>query len=863
MEIFVSLDTYGFDHKASKNEIIAIKNRAVNNWGSIDITEAAELIGNLGYAFVPGRLVGGIKSENCVGMQVFALDFDSGISFNEIKSRCDFYGLQITFAYYTFSSNTEIEKFRVVFVHEYYIDDCYAVKIMLNMLHAIFPECDRACKNLDRIFLGGKRLIYLNADARYTLVQLPSILQKIWSSNRHTVSKTRDFCKKNNILMINGCMAIGLADHLLIPEEISASMDSSIIHTIGKSTNAQILVIEVRGMYQIVTRAEPLVRRKILENENCALLNDFNDGVNLNHNSRFLLLTNLKYINGGVKHFFHILKKNYNEKTVQKWERDYKSIIKNYKPKKCSDGYCPYYDSCGCRGTLINALKAEHKITGSQCTYVSLERAWEAMNENLSNAYYYGTTGMHLIKAQTAIGKTSAYIQLIADNPSDKFIIAVPTNILKKQVADELVAKGGLRPDEIFTTASIRDPEELLPKEILNQTMYYHNSGLHAKQKNILMEYYEQIKNNPLNTAAARQCEKLLTGLDALKDERVIVTTHAKLLQMPKEAFNEYTVIIDEDILYLQIMSQIHTIGLRTLEELQRSEIPVFSAIANTILDAREGEYIKLMPAPFASPMTQEELESNGLICNDENDINDLLLAGAAVITRDAYGKTLSAKYLCPQKLPPAKYIILSATLNEHLYQEYFGSQHRIFTYPQEKAQYQGSLIQYTYHTFGRNSLSKMPEVFDFARSTAGSPDVPIITFKKFENQDISNCKLHFGNTTGINALEGKDLVVIGTPYKSEEAYKLLACYLKADINNEKDKTPRQRWVDYNGYHFQITTYANSLLREIQLNSFESDLEQTIGRARLLRYDCTVWVYSSFPCEQAKLQMEEYLLQEE
>lgn len=75
----------------------------------------------------------------------------------------------------------------------------------------------------------------------------------------------------------------------------------------------------------------------------------------------------------------------------------------------------------------------------------------------------------------------------------------------------------------------------------------------------------------------------------------------------------------------------------------------------------------------------------------------------------------------------------------------------------------------------------------------------------------------------------------------------------------EKDKTPRPRRVDYNGYNFLITTYEDALLREIQLHSLESELEQAIGRARLLRYDCTVWLFCGFPCEQAELHMENYL----
>ncbi len=51
------------------------------------------------------------------------LDFDNGISFEEIRGQCEKIGLPISFAYHTFSSSEEKEKFRVVFVHDTLIED--------------------------------------------------------------------------------------------------------------------------------------------------------------------------------------------------------------------------------------------------------------------------------------------------------------------------------------------------------------------------------------------------------------------------------------------------------------------------------------------------------------------------------------------------------------------------------------------------------------------------------------------------------------------------------------------------------------------------------------------------------------------
>ena len=143
------------------------------------------------------------------------------------------------------------------------------------------------------------------------------------------------------------------------------------------------------------------------------------------------------------------------------------------------------------------------------------------------------------------------------------------------------------------------------------------------------------------------------------------------------------------------------------------------------------------------------------------------------------------------------------------------------------------------------------------------SRDMEIISFKKFENMEgigrLNSAGIHFGNSTGVNSLKGRDLAVIGTPYSVDENYKLVACYLGADVNQKEDTRPGFRRVAYKGCSFLITTYRNPLLQEVQLYSIESELEQCIGRARLLRSDCDVYVFSSFPCEQAELHTRNYL----
>ena len=53
--------------------------------------------------------------------------------------------------------------------------------------------------------------------------------------------------------------------------------------------------------------------------------------------------------------------------------------------------------------------------------------------------------------------------------------------------------------------------------------------------------------------------------------------------------------------------------------------------------------------------------------------------------------------------------------------------------------------------------------------------------------------------------------------------------------------------INYNGFTFKMNCYDHEELRSIQLALIESDLIQAIGRARTLRTNATVEVYSNFP----------------
>jgi hypothetical protein len=125
--------------------------------------------------------------------------------------------------------------------------------------------------------------------------------------------------------------------------------------------------------------------------------------------------------------------------------------------------------------------------------------------------------------------------------------------------------------------------------------------------------------------------------------------------------------------------------------------------------------------------------------------------------------------------------------------------------------------------------------------------DKPVITFKSFGEQFQNPVKeMYFGNCSGYDSMSGKDIVVVGIPHRNNIEYFLIAKVLGIDFKTTETTMSFQK-IEYNGFRFKFNCFDNEELRSIQLTLIESDLIQAVGRARTLRTDATVEVYSNFP----------------
>jgi len=189
---------------------------------------------------------------------------------------------------------------------------------------------------------------------------------------------------------------------------------------------------------------------------------------------------------------------------------------------------------------------------------------------------------------------------------------------------------------------------------------------------------------------------------------------------------------------------------------------------------------------------------------------------------------------------PKIPTIMVSATMNEEILRHLYGpiNFHQCRTAP-----YKGILKQDPTYPMSRAFIDNHLGIFDLIKTFTGVDD--IITFKKYEKGE-----LYYGNTDGRDIFKGKDLNVIGTPHQPEWMYKLFAYTFNFDFDIDARLMPNML-VEHNGWRFPFTTYEDPVLRNIQFYMIESELEQAVGRARLLRCDCIVHLFSNFPLRQA------------
>ena len=871
----VSWDYVCHDKKPNSCEAAAISNRiseTTRDLNENNMESFVKNVGNKGCTLCPATFKRNFKTtrskEFFEQMQLLVLDFDGGISFEKAHNKAKNYNLPVLFAYETFSSTEENERFRLVFLNDTSITDKRVAKIAKNALLTIFPEADKHDCDIAKMYYGGKKLKYFNQDN--PSIDINSLLMNMTyylkenRGNTHYKKHVKKFAEDNKIkLNKKGLLDISQTNY---PTELSGTSDE------GKNSPSAIIFSTANGedlpcssnspktaltYYRIALdsdnsngssvvernlRLHNIYRSNIIKNitDSCQLFNEFVNGKRrLHHDELFGISTNIIRVESGALLFETAISKyeNFYDKTkCNRWKFYLKyNKDQDYKPRACNT-FCPYKDKCNHGTNILSTTTSKRgtmeKIANFPEVFYDIADVEKDLDRAINKAYHSSDDLWHIIKAQTAAGKTNTFFKLMENNPDSRILIAAPTNILKNQIYED-ADKRGLN---VIKTPSLEELRGEIPSDIQRRIDYLYKTGRHRAVHSYINDTLKK-EDIPCLREYLDEREKMKTF------NGNVITTHRYLMTMDEKRLREYdAVIIDEDILLKSIISNQGTITVSELKKLLKSTTDrrLSDKVKELLKNIKTKKLIKLHGFEWDDDDKKEDDDGK----STPIDLPSFCLTKHFYFRKASEEKNLkedTISFIKPVEFKKIKYIMVSATVDEKICRNYFGENNVNF-YECKRAKYTGVLNQYPQKSMSRSCIDnnsgiiqKIIKRFNIER---------VITHKKYGYNP-----LHYGNTDGSNLYEGKDILVIGTPYHAEFLYKLFAFTIGQDFDeNAKMKSD---CATRNGYKFSFTTYCDEGLRDIHFWMLESELEQAVGRARLLRRDCTVHLFSNFPLRQA------------
>lgn len=791
--------------KPSKREFGAITNR-MNVLTGVTINEFSTLVGSEHqYTWCGGTFVGRVNNSNWVSQQVYGLDFDNDtITVEEVYKILAEYNIIPQVWYSTLSSSEKHKKFRVILFLDIPITNSDIHKQITLGLCAMFPDSDQSCKNAGRLFLGGQQSHVTAEEPISTQLLLnvvsPYIITKYNSETRFI----------SNLSYLQNNTLIEEKSNFLYKYNRN-------IHNSSKS-QLPLLTTTIKGGNQASIDFK-IARSKV------KILDEFLNGKWLTHPELFGLSTNLIHIKGGRK----LMKETmefYNEEGLTEYTDNNFNIL----PYVSKVGYpaipigqfskFPEDEGLYDIVSAASTVRGQIKIVAQKNT-ISLTEAEIAFKEKFDDVISNGELGkVYLFSLPTAIGKTEILTSL------ENSIIASPTNDLKNEIAARMKTQHVVSPDQI-----------IFEDDTLNVSiMYYYSIGLPQKAMEIL---YNIVSNGLMNystndiQAAIDYIAKNETCKTA--DENII-TTHRRAL------FGDYkhdTLVFDEDP--LQSLLEIKNVRISDFIKLKTDNYRLQNSISIIIETLLSSEFQQVMQNPSFTIDTEDLID---LAVSKDLNSNIFDFISSAYFLRDLNDADL-IHYVVKRSLPETKKtIIMSATAPIEVYQKMLGDRLVVITLGDIKQK--GKIIQYTKRSCSRNGLG---QYINKISSEVG--ELPVITFKSFKS-NFSNSveEMHFGNCSGYDTLKGKDIAVVGTPHRNNIEYYLTGKALGIDFEIIQNGMSMNE-ISYNGFEFNFNCFNNEELRLIQLALIQSDLKQSVGRARTLRTNAIVKVYSNFPLRDA------------
>ncbi len=762
-------------------------------------------IGNgYSYTFTPNLYTNNKPTvKNFVGTSGFFLDFDLNSNPEQIINRFNELNIRPNFWYTSFSDSPEYRKFRVCILLDELLTDKGIMSNIYSNIFYHFPA-DNSCKDAARIFYGGKEVHFLSDE--------PNKLEILYSNSTWAGEKTRlqfDSEKPVHLLYTNNKITGNLKTHT---QTFSLNLTPEYTYLEKLRNNDcdfNIIKNKTRVFKEFIT----------LENRFDYLV-------------IFGLASNLHWLQGGLKLMkscmqnYNKLHKNNNQQILY-YDRHFDVInqVKNYKMFPQSlESFSPYQEDSKYKN-LISCLINPRGVVfvDDQMEKISLHEGEQLFKENFQKALA-SNKSITIIKAGVGIGKSHMLKNI------DKISIALPTHKLKDELYQEMNVKSFKIPElPIFGNKQINAHiKSLFLSGLRGEVMsLIHQLAVNDSQDQILAKTY-------------------LEELDKAKNWKgTLLTTHERSIH---EAMNQNTIIYDEDCIHSLVSQKSFNLTDFGLLLLKYPDLALFFDECYQELQAAQKSMMHVTPKyEVPIPLLIEKIKYEPSTSNFIEFFSSNRFYKEEFT--DKKGRIHTKIHYCKFNTLPEnkKIIILSATINHAFYEKAFAEQIEVIEIPE--IENMGKVTQYTKYSNSRQSLKKREQA-DLLEKIGNRP---VITF--MSNTQILNQKyfkengefgIYFGNTRGYNDMKGKDMMVIGTPHINPIVYLFHAEFIGIETN-KIDQIIEYQTIQYKGMQFKFQTFNDPELRNIQLNMIEGELIQAVGRARTIRTNANVQVYSNFP----------------
>lgn len=860
----------------------------------LDFKHFAYLVGEKGYMWKSALLQGGAKNENFKEAYILSLDFDEGMKINDFLNISKDLGLEPTFIYQTFSHTDENHRFRAIWRLNEIITMPQLKTALQLMLMEIFSECDSACKDLSRLWVGGKKVAYYNGENTLNLENLLNSLVNTInknSTNGHESRNIKAFCKKIGINIYNKYPFVLKSgenhenSYNIIYRELRENsqkintfiydnMEFSFDTNSYNSTKATCKGAKIQSV-----KGEKVKKTKIdfdKLSSRCKLFNDFIIGNRLEHNE-------IKHLSFNLYEFEKyptLLEETLLSHKYNNYENKYNTYVSamnyNYKPTQCGK-VCKYYNECMNPKNIKEKYyqkDSKVKVLGKEPT-ITLAEAERELSEVPSVLNEMTSDDILLLKAVTGIGKTELLKVLSLEN----VIIGVPNHKLGEETFSRL---SEINPNLLYVKPI---NTEHMPLELKFEIQRYYDLGIPGEVKN---KVFEEIKTlNELGMKGNKFPQYYYDLIEYVEQLEQIPNADSLLFTHHRISYGNSnnkidTIILDEDFLksFIKYGSACKSDLLSDLnklliwakefqyerEKLYNKELVLddYLEFFNAIYDFERcaslcnGSWFEnplriIAENPRFRSFIVQYIKSNK--DNLNTDIFKLIKSEYVSVKQNQYIHMVNGEAI--KELSNYKVIVMSATIDDDIHpgfiHKYLPGKNIIFKNI-ANTELMGNIYCDCSYSWSRDglrntslkSIDKLEKILNDDRynNIISFMDNDLIDVEKYGKKKIT----HFGATEGIDKYKGENLCIIGTPHNNSALYEAYGVLLTG--KSPLSDTWKVKRVKKYGFEFDLNTYENEadyVFTKIQLYFLYSELIQAVGRARALRFKADVYVHSALP----------------